>query len=83
MGWQLGIETETAVFQHAQCEGFRQEVHALKAHKPVNSNICLRTFALMWDPHLNLIRMGGTSAILPEDALHFILLAPTHPITKL
>lgn len=40
----------------------------------------------MWNPDLNMIQVGGRlrkTAILPEDALHPIVLAPEHPIKKL
>lgn len=80
------IETEMAVLKHAQTESFPDEVHALQANKPVHSNSRLSSLAPTLDPDLGLIRVGGRlrkAATLPEDALHPIVLAPEHPITKL
>ncbi|XP_067219119.1 uncharacterized protein [Chanodichthys erythropterus] len=80
------IETETAVLRRAQNESFPEEVHTLKANKPVHSSSRLKSLAPALDPDLGLIRVGGRlrkAAILPEDALHPIVLAPEHPITKL
>ncbi|XP_052456318.1 uncharacterized protein LOC128016040 [Carassius gibelio] len=80
------IETEMAVLKRAQTESFPDEVHALQANKPVHSNSRLSSLAPALDPDLGLIRVGGRlrkAATLPEDALHPIVLAPEHPITKL
>ncbi|KAL0147788.1 hypothetical protein M9458_056904 [Cirrhinus mrigala] len=80
------IETEMAVLKRAQTESFPDEVHALQANKPVHPNSRLRSLAPALDPDLGLIRVGGRlrkAATLPEDALHPIVLAPEHPITKL
>lgn len=80
------IETEMAVVRSAQTENYSDEVHALQANKPVHSNSRLSSLAPTLDPDLGLIRVGGRlrkAATLPEDALHPIVLAPEHPITKL
>lgn len=52
----------------------------------MNSNICLSTLDPMWNPDLNVIQVDGRlrkTAILPEDALHPIVLAQEHLIKKL
>ncbi len=80
------IETEMAVLKCAQAESFPDEVHALQANKPVHPNSRLRSVDPALDPDLDLIRVGvrlRKSATLPEDAVHLIVLAQEHPITKL
>ncbi|KAL1282348.1 hypothetical protein QQF64_001151 [Cirrhinus molitorella] len=80
------IEIERAVLERAQFESFPDEVHTLKANKPVHSNSRLRSLAPALDTTLGLIRVGGRlrkAATLPEDAIHPIVLEPEHPITKL
>nr|XP_055047823.1 uncharacterized protein LOC129433267 [Misgurnus anguillicaudatus] len=80
------IDTEILLLKQAQQDCFPDDVHALQNGKVISSNSRLNTLSPEYDQTIGLIRVGGRlrrAEKLEIDALHPIVLAPEHPITKL
>ncbi|XP_073789840.1 uncharacterized protein [Danio rerio] len=80
------IEAEKLLLAQAQMDSFPMEVQHLKAGHPVSPNSRLGSLAPEYDDATGLIRVGGRlrrATDLDLEAIHPIILDPSHHITKL
>ncbi len=79
-------KAELVLLRHAQMENFPEELALIRAGKAVPVSSKMITPAPEYDESSNLIRVGGRllgCASLNQEVMHPVLLAPTHPVTKL
>ncbi|XP_051992616.1 uncharacterized protein LOC127650972 [Xyrauchen texanus] len=80
------IDMEMFLLIQAQRDSFPEEVQALKNGKVIRTSSKISNLSPEYDENLGVIRVGGRlckAEKLDIDALHPIVLAPDHPITKL
>lgn len=80
------LDIETQLLKHIKLDSFPEEVYALQSGKAVAPNSQLYNLSPEYDATLGLIRVGGRlrrAENLEADALHPIVLAPSHPTTQL
>nr|XP_055033759.1 uncharacterized protein LOC129422083 [Misgurnus anguillicaudatus] len=80
------IKAEKLLLSQAQIDSFPIEVRALKAGHPIPHNSRLGSLAPEYDDATGLVRVGGRlrrASELDLEAIHPIVLDPSHHITKL
>ncbi|XP_039608702.1 uncharacterized protein LOC120528591 [Polypterus senegalus] len=79
-------KAELLLVRRAQIDSFPDEFNQLQEGKPVSSSSRLITLSPEFDHSSEIIRVGGRlrrAELLECDAMHPIILDPTHPVTKL
>ncbi|XP_073719530.1 uncharacterized protein [Misgurnus anguillicaudatus] len=80
------IKAEKILLAQAQMDSFPDEVKALTSNQPVLPDSRIGSLSPEYDQDTSLIRVGGRlrhTEHLERDAIHPILLDPSHHITKL
>ncbi|XP_052412579.1 uncharacterized protein LOC127957915 [Carassius gibelio] len=80
------IEAEKLLLAQAQMDSFPTDVRHLKVGHPIPQTSRLGSLAPEYDNGTGLIRVGGRlrrASDLDPEAIHPIVLDPSHPITKL
>lgn len=79
-------QSELSILQSAQRDNFPEELQCLAARKPVPSFSSLNMLAPEYDALVGLIRVGRRlrhCQHLDDDAIHPVVLDPSHAVTKL
>ncbi|KAF0035008.1 hypothetical protein F2P81_012766 [Scophthalmus maximus] len=79
-------QAELTLIKHAQMESFPEEFGLIKSGKAILTSSRQLTLAPKYDESSDLIQVGGILRrcdSLSQEVLHPVLLAPSHPVTKL